>query len=1092
MDNKVNQIPGNYFNFKGIPSQQLLFFVLFAALLFPVFLFDRFFYFLLVGIVCVAWLYATGKNPLHTLELLKLPKSWDYLSANYRLNKANIPCADYPARSFRVCKNGEKVFFSEMAHKEFMTFFSFDEHPIPAGAYVSKRKDEVKFTFGWSFTGHDAYIDSDKMKLCLQRRLNGINGASKSLSFRVEQSSFLNDCGAISYIESLSSLEGITVIEAALHESERRRLCQMSEKPYGDDDLNFDYQKKFRRRGSGNLQNHQSYLYVKIKLRLGQQYHEEPTRLGAILSTIASIAGVGLMDPDVPDWDNAATQAYSIFTLCNDIVRGQKSFGLKAKVLTKEDFWALDYKEYRVEEEFLPDVPQWVPVTSEGIQFPEIKNEKHILGVLNIPENGLTPVVQAQRSYVKIPTTGKYAGYVRIGAASKIKQFPEIDGDKYKGMYLWLNQILDGLYDYKVIWEYYPDPTDIEAINIDRTLRGTIADQAHAMARKTINVQAQLLQEEAVDAAAKIAQNHTLGYVTMGIWVYRDSPEELFSDMESLVLRMSSAHPKILHQSCDEIWNQSKRYTWDQLDTAASDRRIPYFTSEAIIQMPAISPQPLDKHGVLFLHEQARTPVYYDYTFKSPNHFALVGSTGSSKSNILLSILMEGCNRRNPQMLFEFPRDDGTSTFTEIMGILRAQGKNVAYINVRRNKVNCLEKISYAWIRQLIALVEKDLSECPYGDRRNNLEFELNELNEKLISAIEDTVENHLEILVAVALGPYPNADTVETANSILRKIYQAFMADPVISAAYDKAIAAGFGNPGYETMPSLPTFVAFAKIWCDKEIETNKTLYTSSRTAIDLVLGNLEGVLTTPLGRSISGPSSFDLSNSDFIVLSLTNVKADRDSLVYTLIGMQLVSQKAMRSRRSGFICEECTTLYELPPLAKKVSTCPPRYRKQGTQCGFLFQTVGNVFSTPYGEQIFANLQKKFILKLDKGLLKEVVQHLNFPKDIAEQYIGETIDRSTLTSRLCVMENGVVIPLVHCPGEVHVAIAATDPLEEAARKRCRAKYGNPSDLGDIRWLIIFSRMYSDAIRSGAAMDTICPTGSGWDDIKERDLVGVK
>lgn len=1087
MENKINQVLGKYYGFKGIPALQIPFFLFFALCLSPFLIFDKVFYLISVGAVSVIWLYATGEKPFQAIETILSPRTWSYYSPKIEITKAGIPKLKVPRASFYVQK-GKKVKFVELEHQEFWTFFDFEDFgPIPCGAYVLKKGAEVKFRFGWKFVGLDAYADAIQMQSILERRYQAVNSLPENISFRVEEIGNLNGDEVLEHIENLSNMPNLTIFEGALLHSERLRVESMCSS------------NSLERRAFGSVQKQDSYLYATVKVKFGQTFQTKPSYLDKLINIVMSVSAVGLTDPDVNHWNNAARDAYDSFLQCDRTIRNSNGFGFQAKVLQKEDLWELDYSEYRTFEKDLglagtiPDVPQWVPVTSDGIQNCEITNDRHILGVINTPDYGFPPIVEAQRTYVRIPTTGKYAGYVRFGAGSKIKEFPACDGDPIKGMYLYLHNAVarknDRLYDYKIIWEYVPDASDIEYINADRTMKGTLADMAYASEKKkTWNIAAETLQKEAIDAVKSLQEGDRPAFVTLGIWLYRDSVQELDSAMKSLLLGLYSSNAEIAVNCCDYIWNQSKRYGWQQLDTSPSDRRNVYFASESVVQMPSISPQKLDNKGIWFLDERFRTPVWFDLLHKSPNNFALIAEVGGSKSTVLFSFLMQACAYQYPTIMFEFPRPDGTSTFTEALELMRLQEKKIAYVDVRKNIINCLERTSLAHLELAIRDGYARLETCAESDRVGivaNIKF----LEEKMNGAIEDTRSNHIEILVAFILGHEPDPKTAEIAEAMIADVYLAFIRQPEIIDDYDVAVRSGFGNPGYERMPTLPRFAEFAEAYFKERIDTDKTLFDSSRTAIDRILIGLNpGSLSSVLGRSIGGQSSFEIGSADVAVLSLTNVSANKDSLVYASIGMQLVAQKSILSEKSLFICEESTVLYGMVPWAKKIAESPPKLRKQGTVFGAAFQNIGCVFATPYGDQIFGNLQKKFILKINETTLKQVVEYLGFPKEIAKDYIGRTISPETLTSRLCVMDGNTVIPLLHCPSELHVAITATNLEEVSARARCKAKYGNPRDPSDIKWLITFSVLYSDSLRSGAPMSSICPVDSGWDDVKSREL----
>jgi type IV secretory pathway VirB4 component len=276
--------------------------------------------------------------------------------------------------------------------------------------------------------------------------------------------------------------------------------------------------------------------------------------------------------------------------------------------------------------------------------------------------------------------------------------------------------------------------------------------------------------------------------------------------------------------------------------------------------------------------------------------------------------------------------------------------------------------------------------------------------------------------------------------------------------------------------MPNLTKFSDFAKPWLEAELERNATIYEGSKRAIDLIVNRLAADLKSPLGRSLDGSSSFDI-NVDFLVLSLTDVSSSKDSLLYAMAGLQIITRKAVLATHSKCFVEETTTLYRMPPFAQRISALPPTARKLGMNCTFIFQSIAEAFQTTYGAQIFNNIQNVMLLKATEGIVKEVVEHLGFRKEMADTFIGNTISPKTLESRLYLKRGQKHIPLTHIPSILHLALAATDTEEVEARHRCRSLYGDPENPADISWLVKFAELYAEAKRRGFGMDTICPSG---------------
>jgi hypothetical protein len=1040
--NKVNQVIGDAYGVKGVPPSQLPYLIILAVFLFPIFLFDKPFYFMSLVAVFIGWVVVTGKNPARFWEKARNPRNWTYCSPECTVSKAHIPTPRLPKQSFRIHKR-KKWHYIEMEHKEFRTFFDFRIDPIPVGAYVLHRKTEAMIIVGWRCRGHDSMAVLQDVQNKLDGMFYGLSGIPGSAMLKIYQSSFLDDGEVPEQYMEMSRRKGLTSLERILLASGIKRVQDMCD----PDPL--------IRAAVGNMQNQEFMVYAKIRLQFGSPLSQNPSGIEKFLTTFSAALGIGITDPNIDHWNKVARSAYEIFTQIDRLLRNSSGFGFDAQVLTAEDLWETDYCELHLRSE-VPPIPQKIVVDSNGLGLPEFNTNVHVLGALNDPENGYSPIIQAERSYVYIPTLNKYAGFVRVGGKQKIRSFPSHEGSAEMGLYhFWQNIVSKPgavLHDYKIVWEFMEDDSSLEIVNLERTIKGAVGKQTAAIRHKTIDVSAQILQEEAMDAREALEGNDKVGWVGVGIWLYRNSPEELFSAMNGLIQSMPTTDSEIATDICDYIWNQTRPYTWQQFLTEPDCRRIKYMArNEVVPQIPFMSPQLLDAKGSLFLDERFRTPVYLDFAFRSPNHIAIIAETKGSKSVFTFGLILERIIYQHPAIIFEFPRADGSSTYTDFLRILKAQGKRVAYIDVRRNRINILERSRLSHINTSTAAGKT-----------------------KYDAAIEDLQDSQASLLVSVVLGTSEpkNRDTIE---SWISRSYKAFLADPQIVERYETATAAGFGNPGFALMPGLPDYVEFAGTWFQSKIDEDRLLYDGSRDAIDYIMNSLRGVLDTALGRSISGPSTFSLEDSDCIVLSLTNVSGNRESLVYAEAGLQLIYRKSISSKSSACFVEELTTLYQMPAFARRIASLPPTARKQGMNCAFIFQSIAEPFQTSYGALIFNNLQKVFLLKASEGIVEEVVNHLQFRRDIAQRYIGNTISKEIMESRLCVRSEGMYIPLVHNPSPVLLSLAATDRDEVAARQRCEALYGDPNDPANIDWLIEFSHLYSQALRSGAPMDSILP-----------------
>ncbi|MCG9890357.1 MAG: DUF87 domain-containing protein, partial [Thermosynechococcaceae cyanobacterium MS004] len=700
-----------------------------------------------------------------------------------------------------------------------------------------------------------------------------------------------------------------------------------------------------------------------------------------------------------------------------------------------------------------PLVPQLLVYDELGLHEPLINNHVDALGVLFSSERGYSGVPEFSDSIVYLPIKDKYAGFLRIG---RVDSYPKQAGSVELGKIRYLHNVLsrggdEPFYDYRIVWEITRDDSGAERLSLDRSISAAVKQEAFAATRRTIDVMAMRRREESVDARDKIEQNNPPCWMSLGIWLYRDSVEQLNTDINELAQMFMTAKVERSWHSAQQHWLQTWPFEWNALLTKPYSRRQKYLSRDAIPQINLIKPCPLDKKGILFIHKEARTPSYLDIVSVVPNHTGVMGFTGAGKSVLMSDLALEPVIYNNPVVIFDFPAGDGRSTYTPLVETLRDCGKRAENFDVRRNRMNAIELPD---LRSLRAV----LSPADYEDRVN------------------DSLNDHVELLTTLVLGANPNAGEFEDVNLALSRVYRAFHKEPSIKARYEAAITAGFDTTGYQEMPILEDFVAFAQRWFVDQLEADESVTEFSRQVVDKIVSRLKGRLDTPLGRSLNGSSSFS-TNTDILVVAMTSVSEDTDSLIYAVSGMNVLLRKAMQSLESTCICDEGTTLFRLKPFAKKISMLPPTARKWG--CNFILgaQTVTPIFDSGYGNAIFGNFSNILMGFASEEIVREMTsERVGLRPEIARKYLDtKYMANRQLSQSYWYLKRGTKhMELTYTPSELHLAISANNKNEVAARRRYQSRHGT-DDPQDIRWLFDFAKVFVDYNRRNIPVEQICP-----------------
>ena len=316
---------------------------------------------------------------------------------------------------------------------------------------------------------------------------------------------------------------------------------------------------------------------------------------------------------------------------------------------------------------------------------------------------------------------------------------------------------------------------------------------------------------------------------------------------------------------------------------------------------------------------------------------------------------------------------------------------------------------------------------------------------------------------MAIVIGISNNPDREVLVNSLLTDCYHDFHEVAKIKQRYEAAIAGGYGSDAYKQMPILSDFVEFAENWFKQYVvgkaETNSEL---SKETIDLILIQLRGILKTPLGKSIDGISSFDI-NTEVLVIGLTDVAENLDSLLYAMSGLNALFRGAFSSKRSLLGIDEGTILYKFKFFARETGIIPVHGRKWG--CNFLIaaQETSTIQNSIAGNEIFKNLDNIFCGYIKSPAVEEM-ESLEFLPELLQQYTTAAFkpSREFLQSYWYLKRGDQHLEVTHAPSHLLLALGATDPDEEAARNKIMAEYDD-----EIEGLKAFSEVNVRAKRQG-------------------------
>lgn len=973
----------------------------------------------------------TGNDPTKFFERLIQPKKYIAEQPILDFNTAVIPMPVKPKRqsmTYRI--KGKTRRYHHIERKwHFVTYGQIELDGKMVGFYLLRRARQLMFVFGWEVSGHDPSITVEQSFSLLCACNDGLSRIPSDIDLKC-------------YFDITSSCEDFLRMQAALlrskvHDilsqelikSRARRACQLSEQ--------------------GRLLDNKIFIFAKYRVPLGGDYAVTQTWLDELLSKTQPLVGAmkGKSFESIEAWEKVIDYAYRYaYRKVNSLLSANTGFGMRLRTMTVSNLWGRDYLE--LHQSPVPDVPQYVVYNHEGLQPPVVNDPgTHAIGTLFEPQGGVPAEPQFDRHYVYLPIKRKYAAFVRIG---QVRSFPKDKGNVARGYLRYLYNILAGInqpiHDCRVVSELTPDLSGFEMLQLDRIISNSVKREALAAKKQTVDVVAMRRREQAIVARDLLEDNNTPYWCSLGIWLYRDSLDQLNQDANDLIQRIPAASVERVWNNTEHVWFQTWPFEWESFLTKPNHRRQKYLGFQALPMVPMIKVKQADKKGMMFVTRELNEPLYIDIANRK-NHTAIIAKTGVGKSIVMFEMILEHLFYGYLAVIFDFPRPDGTSTYTVLLPLLQKLGVRAAYHNVRESVMNIIE-----WPDLRHVKIKKDY------ERRWQQAF-----------------QNHVRLLCAIVMGTTSSPDRELLVNSLLTQCYADFLDDKTIKLRYELAIEGGFGSAAYKNMPILETFVDYAEDWFTLYVENKKDrISTLVNDTVDIIVTQLRGVLRTSLGASINGISSFD-TNVQVLVVGLTDVSENLDSLIYAMSGLNVLMRQSLSAKRSLLATDEGTILYKFPFYARETGIIPVHGRKWG--CNFLVaaQEIQTILRSCSGNEIFKNLDNIFCGHIEDSAISEMLE-LNFRSELIRPYTSEAFkpNPELLHSYWYLKRGDQHLEVTHPASELMLSLGATDPDENAARQRVAALH--PED--EIAALKHFGKLYVQAKSQGLPMESICPSVS--------------
>lgn len=596
--------------------------------------------------------------------------------------------------------------------------------------------------------------------------------------------------------------------------------------------------------------------------------------------------------------------------------------------------------------------------------------------------------------------------------------------------YLWELISRDSIFDTEIICQITKANQGITKTNLQRLTKQSITNTTVSSEKGNIDVKSGLNIEEAVEAQKTIYKGSVVVHTGIAFLVHRPSTRELDEAcryLASYFLRPASVDREV--EYAWKVWLQSCPFVWEGLLTKPFNRRLPYFSSEAPGLMPLIRTATGDRTGFELIADEGGTPVYLDL-YKNHKNLAVFGATRSGKSVLVAGILTPALAQNIPVVALDYPKPDGTSTFTDYTNLL---GEDGAYFDISKESNNLFE------LPNLRGMEAELINE------------RLNDFKEFLRSVLMTMVIGTRMIGVSPAM--------ITNIESIIALTLKTFFNDDEIKLRYKLAIEAGVGTREWDDTPTLQDFYNY----CSPAFIKLDSIASNSREileALEQIRLRLNYWMNTRVGQSISRPSSFR-TDAKLLVFALRNLTSEADAAILALSAYAAALRRALSSKASIFFLDEAPILFEFESIAELIGRLCANGAKAGIRVILSAQEPESIYNCKAAPKIFANITTRLVGRIQSSAVDPFIDRFKYPQEIIQVNSTEAFypKKEGIYSQWLLDDNGKLTFCRYYPAHCLLASVANNPHEQELRTLFLKKYqGNPM-LGLVRFSDDYIRM---------------------------------
>lgn len=678
-----------------------------------------------------------------------------------------------------------------------------------------------------------------------------------------------------------------------------------------------------------------------------------------------------------------------------ELALGNK-MGLTIRPLKVEEIWGNLWKRFNRTAPI--NVPQYL--VFNGINTTEVVNSE--VSTLSLLLNNEDSVPVSARNFVHC--NGKYQAVMLL--ADK----PDGWSDESAQLrYIWKLLSDREITDTEVICQVVKGNQKALQEKLSTLTEQSIGKAADAAKNGTVNVGANKNAQRAVEAQELLFDGCVPLRMACTFIIHREKLQDLDDACRSLASKVY--RPAWLTREIDYIWHpwiQSfPGLVWDKLYAAPWDRRFNCLSSEIAGFIPVTKTTSPHDRGFELIAAEGNAPILIDI-YSQVLHVGVFATTRAGKSVLVSDILTDALSHGMPVSILDFPREDGTGTFSEYVPLLGG-----AYFNIANECLNLFE-----------------LPKLKGFDR---------ETQEQRQSDFQDSL---LEILATIVLtDKLEGKDNVQEVRSILLLAMNAFFKDIQIQRRYSLANSEGLGTDAWSKMPTLIDYIGYCTIGRLKMTSPTEKLLE----AIEYINLQLDAFVSSKIGRSLSSPSTFK-SDSQLFAIALANLANQQDALIVAMATNLVILRRSLGYSRSIIFIDEAPILFSFEAIAEQIGKFFANGAKSGIGLIISAQEPKSIAQAKCAAKVFDNLAIVLVGRIRASAIDNFVNILKIPLETisrcaTEDFYPKMQDRYSQW----VMFDGISYTVCqYYPSNLQLAAVANNKPETEIRLRHMSQNSNP------------------------------------------------